>query len=689
MTGVQTCALPIWLAGETSLYLRQHSLNPVDWYPWGREALDRAASENKLLLISIGYSSCHWCHVMERESFEDETIASAMNDNFICIKVDREERPDIDNIYMTAVQLISGSGGWPLNCIALPDGRPVWGGTYFRPEKWVEIITGIARYYSNNRAETEKYAGELSRGIVSSSLVPQPSRGSFTLSDLKPSVVRMKDDFDTVYGGTRGAPKFPMPVVLEFLMHTGYVLGDKDISDHIELTLLKMAAGGMYDQTGGGFARYSVDAKWLVPHFEKMLYDNGQLIGLYSDAFMLFRNDRFRDVVRETTRFLVREMQTDDGLFAASIDADSEGEEGRFYVWTPGEIEAVEVSDKGLFREYYGISNDRLWEGKYHILVVPDDEAEICRRHRTEFTYLQKLKEEWRSRLLTAREGRQRPVTDKKAITAWNAMAVTGLTRAWRATGDDQLLSLAVRVAERIINLQYPGDGSLLRIYYEGRSSIAGFLDDYAFMTEAMLSLYEVTMSESWLKLAGKLIDEVMERFYDNDTNMFLYKAKGEEIIITNHFETYDNVIPSSNSVMARNLFRLGNLTSDRRRIELALAMLERMADRVAKYPSAYSGWARLMLWSSLPFHQVAIVGEDASLRLREVMSNYLPSAVVASSSVPSGMPLFEGRYNEGSTLIYPCVDNSCMLPVESAGELIRIISPSQRKPAAENSSTP
>lgn len=674
---------PNRLARETSLYLRQHSMNPVDWHPWGEEALGKAASENKLLLISIGYSSCHWCHVMERESFENEAVAEVMNNNFICIKVDREERPDIDNVYMTAVQLISGSGGWPLNCVALPDGRPVWGGTYFRPDKWIELLSGIARYYSNNRAETEKYAEELSRGVISAGLLSQPSQGRYTISDLKPSVTRMKDNFDQVNGGTRGAPKFPMPVYPGFLMHYGHASGDKQILGHIELTLQKMAAGGIYDQAGGGFARYSVDEEWWVPHFEKMLYDNAQLMGLYSDGYLLYRNDRFRDVVSQTAEFLSREMLTEDGLFASSIDADSEGEEGRFYVWTHSEIESIDPIEKELFRSYYGINDNRLWEGKYHVLTSPADEAEFCSIKGIDYPNLEELKLKWRSILLEAREARERPVTDHKVITAWNALAVTGLTKAWRATGDDRMLSLAVKVAEKLIGLQYPGDGPLMRIYSEGKSSVNGFLDDYAFLTEALLSLYEVTMSEKWLKLAGRLVDETTEKFYDNKGKMFLYKAKGEEILISNHFETYDNVIPSSNSVMAKNLFRLGNLTSDSSKIDLALSMLDSIADRVVKYPAGYSGWAHLMLWKYFPFYQIAIAGADASSRLREVMASYLPAAVVASSSTPSEMPLFEGRYSEGKTLIYPCIDNSCMLPVESAPELIKLISPSRGQSTA------
>jgi len=570
------------LANESSLYLRQHGRNPVNWYPWGPEALNAALKSDRLLLISIGYSSCHWCHVMERESFENEAV----------------------------------------------------------------------------------------------SLIPASTAGRYTLTDLKPSVIRMKEDFDIFNGGTRGAPKFPMPVKMEFLMHYGYVTGDRKILDHIEFTLLKMAAGGIYDQAGGGFARYSVDEKWRVPHFEKMLYDNARLIGLYSDAFLLFRNDRFRDVVSQTAKFIAREMLTEEGLFAASIDADSEGEEGRFYVWTQAEIDSVTAIERDLFEKYYGLEAGSLWEGKYHVLTAPDDEAVFCHNTGAGYGHLEGLKANWRDMLLEARKTRERPVTDHKVITSWNAMAVTGLVRAWRATGEDHLLSLAVKVAEKILEIQYRGKGKLMRIFSDGKSRVGGFLDDYAFMAEAMISLYEATMSQRWLELAVQIADETTERFFDLDVNMFLYKSRGEEILITNHYETYDNVIPSSNSVMAMNLFRLGNITTDRGKIELALGMFDRIAAQVVKYPAGYSGWARLMLWNILPFYQVAIVGNDASVRLREVLANYLPAAVVASSSMPSELPLFENRYTEGRTLLYACINNSCMLPVESAAELISVLRP-------------
>lgn len=660
------------LADEGSLYLQQHAYNPVDWHPWGDEALTKAKSNNKLLLVSIGYSSCHWCHVMERECFENEDVASVMNDSFVCIKVDREERPDIDNIYMTAVQLMSGSGGWPLNCIALPDGRPVWGGTYFKPERWVEIITGIARYYKNNPTETVKYAEELSRGVVGASLLPAAPTARFTLSDLKPAVGRLKDSFDPLFGGTAGAPKFPLPVYLNFLLHYGHALNDDDVLKHAELTLKKMSSGGIYDQAGGGFSRYSVDNEWRIPHFEKMLYDNAQMIGLYSDGFAKFGDERFRNVVYQSVDFIEREMMTTDELLCSSIDADSEGVEGRFYVWTDEEIAAIEVERRELFDRYYAIDQQRLWEGKYHVLTSPDSESEFCRAEAISMDELQDLKSLWREKLLEARDARERPATDTKVITAWNALAVTSLAKAYKAFGDDRFLRLAKGVTDAILSKQLTGEMRLSRIFSGGTSKEDGFLDDYAFLIQALISIYEVTSEERYLALAEDLLRYTTENFFDENGGLYLYSRKGSGVLITNHFELYDNVIPSSNYVMAHNLFLLGHILTDESYIDRAGLMLSKVADRVIKHPSGFSGWARILLFQSLPFYQFAVVGSNAEGYIKEVAAKYRPDSIIAGSKHPSDRPLFRDRYVDGKTLIYQCVDNSCGLPVESPGDLIQ-----------------
>jgi uncharacterized protein len=661
------------LAQEGSLYLQQHAHNPVDWHPWGDEALALAKSSNKLLLISIGYSSCHWCHVMERECFENEDVARVMNENFVCIKVDREERPDIDNIYMTAVQLMSGSGGWPLNCIALPDGRPVWGGTYFKPDRWIEIIARIAGYYRSNQSETVRYAEELSRGIVGASLLPAAPSARFTLSDLKPAVGRLKDSFDTLFGGTVGAPKFPMPVFLSFLLHYGNSLNDDQVLKHAALTLSKMSSGGIYDQAGGGFARYSVDNEWRIPHFEKMLYDNAQMIGLYSDGFARFGNERFRDVVYQTVGFIEREMMTDDGLLCSSIDADSEGEEGLFYVWTDEEIAALEVEKRELFDRYYAIDKVRLWEGRYHVLTSPDSENDFCQSEGIGMADLQKLKSSWRTTLLKARQSRVRPATDTKVITAWNSLAVTSLVKAHRAFGDDRFLNMACRVADSVVSKQLTGDMSLSRIFSGGTGKVDGYLDDYAFLIQALISLYEVTASDRYLTLAEDLLLYTTENFFDESGGLYLYSRKGSGVLITNHFELYDNVIPSSNSVMAQNLFLLGQLLADESLIERSGAMVAKVADRVVRHPAGFSGWGSLMLFQNLPFYQIAVVGSNAGSYIKEITARYRPDTVIAGSKEPSNRPLFRDRYVEGKTLIYQCSGNTCGLPVESPEKLNKV----------------
>jgi uncharacterized protein len=658
------------LSDEGSLYLQQHANNPVDWYPWGDEALSLAKSSNKLILVSIGYSSCHWCHVMEKECFENEEVASVMNENFVCIKVDREERPDVDNIYMTAVQLMSGSGGWPLNSIALPDGRPVWGGTYFKPERWVEVITGIARYYRNNPTETVRYAEELSRGIVGASLLPVAPTARFTLTDLKPAVGRLKDSFDTVLGGTGGAPKFPLPVFISFLLHYGHALKDDQVLDHTELTLRRMASGGIYDQAGGGFARYSVDNEWRIPHFEKMLYDNAQLIGLYSDGWAKFGDERFRDVVYQSIAFIEREMMTGDGLICSSIDADSEGEEGRFYVWTEIEIAGAKVDRRDLFDRYYGIDQQRLWEGRYHVLTSPDSESEFCRMEGIGTGELHILKDSWRTKLLELRKTRVHPATDSKVITAWNALAVTGLVSAYRVFGEARFLELARGVADALLSKQLDSDMKLSRIYSRETSSGDGFLDDYAFVIQALISLYEVTAEDRYFELSEQLMRYTTENFFDESGGLYLYSRKGSGVLITNHFELYDNVIPSSNSVMAQNLFMMGHLLAAENHTVRAGLMLAKVADRVVKHPSGFAGWGRLMLWQNLPFYQLAVVGEKAVGFIKEITAKYFPDSVIAGSQRPSDRTLFRDRYVEGKTLIYKCVGNSCRLPVESPGEL-------------------
>lgn len=654
------------LINETSPYLLQHAHNPVNWYPWGEKALEKARKEDKLIIVSIGYSSCHWCHVMEHESFEDSAVAALMNEKFVCIKVDREERPDIDHIYMTAVHLLNQRGGWPLNCIALPDGRPIWGGTYFPKKQWIDALGQVNDYHRKNPEETEAYATKLAEGIAQNSIfqtaeVEQP----LTIAELSTTVKKWSGLFDQDFGGNRGAPKFPMPVNLEFLLQYGVQTGDQESLDHVATTLTKMARGGIYDQVGGGFSRYSVDALWKVPHFEKMLYDNAQLIGLYAMAYQVFGDENYRAVVEQSIAFLKREMTNKNGSFYSALDADSEGVEGKFYVWKKEELEKLLGSDYDLFAEYYNINKTGLWEEGNYILYRTTDPVAFAKEQKLKSKAFQESIKKWNQVLLEARSKRVRPGLDDKSLTSWNALMISGLVKAYRATGEKAHLEMAVSCATLIRDKMWSKDRVLYRNYKDGKVSIPGFHIDYALTIEAFLDLYESTMETGWLEVAHDLTEASMKKFFEPASGMFRYSAGDIEVLITHHLETRDNVIPSSNSVMAHALFRLGHLLIDQKYLDISSKMVEQMSAWIQQYPSGYGGWSKLLLNELHPFYELAVVGPDAALMLAQIQKDYLPHVVVAASNKESDLPLFKGRYMKDKTHIFVCRDNVCQLPVE------------------------
>jgi len=658
------------LINETSPYLLQHAHNPVNWYPWGDKALEKAQKEGKLIIVSIGYSSCHWCHVMEQESFEDSAVAFLMNEHFICIKVDREERPDIDHIYMTAVQLLNQQGGWPLNCIALPDGRPIWGGTYFPKKQWVDALSQVHRFYITKTVESEQYAAKLARGIAQSSLF-QPSYSASPLSeqDLSASVKKWSAQFDAQYGGQKGAPKFPMPASLEFLLQYGTQQDDQEILDHVARTLTMMARGGIYDQAGGGFARYSVDPVWKVPHFEKMLYDNAQLLGLYAMAFQVYGDENYLRVVNQTVAFLKREMINPDGSFYSALDADSEGVEGKFYVWNRTELEQILEGEFDLFAEYYNINKTGFWEDGNYILYRTEDPDTFARDRNLETDAFLKRIDKWNRILLEVRGERTRPGLDDKSLTSWNALMISGLVKSFRATAQREQLEMAEDCAHLIRKKMWSKEGILYRNYKDGRVSIPGFHIDYALTIEAFLDLYETTMEASWLALADELTRGAMKGFYDPSSGMFRFSTDEEEVLVTHHLEIQDNVIPSSNSVMSYNLFRMGHLLAEKDYLEISTKMVEQMSGRILQYPNGFSGWGKLLLKQLHPFYEIAVVGPGAEALLHEIQSEYLPHVVVAATTRESNLPLFKGRYQKEKTHIFVCRDNACLLPVEELND--------------------
>jgi len=660
------------LINETSPYLLQHAHNPVDWYPWGDEALAKAKKENKLLLVSIGYSACHWCHVMEHESFEDDSVASVMNAHFVCIKVDREERPDIDQVYMTAVQLIKGQGGWPLNCFALHDGRPVYGGTYFPKQQWLQVLKSIADVYEKEPEKALEYAAQLTKGIHESEIIKTKQEDSvFTASVLKTMYENWSRRFDNKEGGPAKAPKFPLPNNYQFLLRYAHFTNDKNLLAHVNLTLQKMAFGGIYDQPGGGFARYSTDELWKVPHFEKMLYDNAQLVSLYSEAYQATHIPLYKETVEQTLEFIEREMLSDEGAFYSALDADSEGEEGKFYVWTKEELKQVLGGDFDLLADYYNINNRGLWEHEHYILLRNSDDETFAQKHHISLDELKHKVDYTRKKLLEARNKRIRPGLDDKQLTSWNALMLKGYVDAYRVFGNAAYLKIALSNASFIINKQKRPDGGLWHNHKKGKSNINGFLEDYSFTIEAFIALYEATFDEQWLFQAKDLTDYVIKYFYNPENGMFFFNSSLDSALIARKTETMDNVIPASNSSLAKGLFYLGHYFAHKDYLNMSRQMLLNVKKDMPAYGSGYSNWAILMLHHISPFYEIAIAGEQAEEKRKELEEHYLPNKILSGSKAESRLPLLENKHVPGLTMIYVCRDNSCKLPVSNVKDAI------------------
>jgi uncharacterized protein YyaL (SSP411 family) len=664
------------LVQETSPYLLQHAHNPVDWYPWGPEALARAQAEQKPILVSIGYAACHWCHVMERESFENEQVARVMNEYFVCIKVDREERPDVDQIYMAAVQAMGVQGGWPLNVLLTPTAKPFYGGTYFSPTNWVKLLENVAQAYAGeHRAELDGSAERFAQVVQASELAKYSAAGELVgagVSDeeFKLLAYNLAQRFDRTLGGTNRAPKFPMPSIWRFVLRIHHISGSAPMLAQLNLTLREMAWGGLYDQVGGGWARYSVDAEWLVPHFEKMLYDNGQLLSLYSEAYQVTQDPLYREVVYQTMNWVRRELTNPEGGFYSSLDADSEGEEGKFYVWTRAELQAILGDEEPLAAAYYQCTGLGNWEHGRNILHRRQTDVEFAQQHDLEPHVLAKLIHGWQKALLAARAQRVRPSLDDKILTGWNALMLSGLLAAYRAFGEAEFLTLALRNAE-FLQANLRQGPRLLRTWKNGRATISGFLEDYALVIEAYVSLYEATFAESWLREAETLLAYVLANFFDPSEQQFFYTDASAEPLIARQKELFDNVIPASNSVMAHNLLRLGRHLENADYQALAATMLASVQPLVVKEPQHLANWGSLYVALLRPGAEVAIVGPQAEAFRQQLSRHFLPNEVVAGALQASELPLLQGRGNEGKTILYVCRDRACQLPVHSVAEAL------------------
>ncbi len=661
------------LISETSPYLLQHAHNPVNWFPWGEEALAKAKEENKLLLISIGYSACHWCHVMEHESFEDELIAQAMNKNFICVKVDREERPDIDHVYMNAVQLITGSGGWPLNCFALPDGRPVFGGTYFRSTEWNNILENLSFGYKTNPQKFIDVAKDLKNNIISlDNIMLETYDTSIKEEELNEIFKNLKKRFDHLKGGDLGAPKFPMPLNYLLLMQYYYHTSDHEIFNHVKLSLDKILCGGIYDHLGGGFARYSVDKDWLVPHFEKMLYDNAQLVSLYSKAYLLNPDPNYKRVVEETLDFIAREMMSPDGVFYSAYDADSEGVEGKYYVWDKYEIDFLLKDKSEIFSDYYNITTEGNWEEK-NILNIKKSKIEIAHKYDISITELEEILKSCKKTLLEQRIKRQKPTLDDKVLVSWNALMVSGLVHAYQTFNTKKYLDQAEQVIRFIQNNLLDSELNLLRSYKDGESKINAFLDDYAYLIKALIDLYEATFKEEYIMLAHQLTEYTVLHFVDNNSSMFYYTSGNDIPLIARTKELNDHVVPSSNSMMADNLYRLGHLLVNKKYIERAKQMLWDIKERLIKNPTYSANWINLMLKIFYKPYEVCIVGPNYKRLAKQFQKTFIPHIFIAAGT-HGDLPVLKNRYSEKNNLIYICSNNTCLKPVESFEEAYHII---------------
>jgi hypothetical protein len=665
------------LINETSPYLLQHAHNPVNWLAWNDESLAKAKAENKLILISVGYSACHWCHVMEHESFEDETVAQLMNDYFICIKVDREERPDIDQVYMLAVQLMTGRGGWPLNCFALPDGRPVYGGTYFPKQQWINVLFNLADTYNNDKEKVLDYAKQLTEGVKMAELVKLKSTEQiFTIDIIHDAYNNWRERFDYIEGGPDKAPKFPLPNNYQFLLH--YVsslspLGRVGEGLHIHLTLKKMAYGGIYDQIGGGFSRYSVDHLWKVPHFEKMLYDNAQLVTLYCEAYQESKNPLYKEIVYETLMFVERELTSPDGGFYSALDADSEGVEGKYYVWKKEELQNILDDKYNLLADYYNINEKGFWEHDNYILLRHDEAPAIAAKHNISVEMLNQNISETKKQLLEIREKRIHPGLDNKILASWNTLMTKAYMDAYITFDDAQFKSIAIKNIAFLLNHSFIDGNKLIHIAgKKGKSN--GFLEDYAFFIEALIAMYESTFVEAFLHLADKFMKLCITHFQDKKSGMFYFTSDEDEALIARKMEISDNVIPASNSSIAKSLFRLGHHLEDENYITMSKQMLSNVLDEMVSYGAGYSNWAMLLLWITAPFYEVVIVGKDVQEKRKEFAKHFLPNVIFAGSKKESNLPLLKDRFNANETLIYICENKTCQMPVNNVEQALLLI---------------
>ncbi|MBS9523206.1 thioredoxin domain-containing protein [Litoribacter alkaliphilus] len=664
------------LIHSKSPYLLQHAYNPVDWQEWNEDALQQAVSQNKPILVSIGYSACHWCHVMEKESFEDEATAKLMNEHFVCIKIDREERPDLDNIYMDAVQAMGLNGGWPLNVFLLPNQKPFYGGTYFPNKNFKALLKNITQAFDEHYdklAESADGFGETLSRLEKDKYGLSDETIQTTDEVIHKAAEEILKQFDGQWGGLSRSPKFPMPAIWEFLLSYSRLSDNLEVRDQVLFTLKKIGMGGIYDHVGGGFARYSVDAEWFAPHFEKMLYDNGQLLSMYAKAYQASDDSFFLEKICETIAWLKNDMLQPEGGFNAAIDADSEGVEGKFYTWKANDLEDMLGEDFEWFKDLYNIKDAGNWEEGTNILFQTQEYDQISQKYGFTETDLHTKLKGIKHKLFTHRQNRVKPGLDDKILTGWNALTITGLVDCYFACGKEEYRNLALNAANFIADKLYT-DKKLYRVYKEGTAYNSAFLEDYATTIEANIKVYQMTGDIKWIELSREMTAVVMDEFLDQKEPLFFFNNPKSEKLIANKKELFDNVIPSSNSKMARNLHFLGLYYYNEEYLDLSKKMLGMVQKLILSDPAFMAHWAQHYMEMHLPTGEIAIMGPSAKKQAERLVKSLHPNVVFSFSKVESSTPpLLEGKtVPETGSRFYVCFNKTCKQPVETVEEALK-----------------
>ncbi len=664
------------LINEKSLYLKQHAKNPVDWLPWTNEALQLAKKTDKLLLISVGYSSCHWCHVMEEESFEDIEVAKVMNTNFVNIKVDREERPDLDEIYMKALVFMTGSGGWPMNIIALPDGTPIWGGTYVPKSQWIKVLTQVSGFYNTRKKDVLEYAKSVKDGVQKEGLIKSIPRDEVYTEDIQIELAKNAFKYaDQVNGGIGSGQKFPLPSMLIFFMRFSNEFDNKQMKEFVKNSLLKMSRGGINDRIDGGFHRYTVDNAWHVPHFEKMLYDNAQLLGVFSNAYKIFKNERFKNEIYNIYDFLESKMTSDDNLIYASISADTNYEdgsksEGDFYVWKSDELKNILKDDFDWVSKYYNINQKGYWEKDNYIFYQTISDKDFALNLGISLKEFNEKLKKINFLLKDVREKRVHPIIDKKIIFSWNALTLRGLVESYKVTKDKKFLSKALSINNSLANLMI--DKNKIQHTNSNPASVL-FFEDYSYYIDALIGLYEITFDRNYLKKAEEFVNYSNELFGE-ENGFYKFSTEQGSLFADTLINLEDGVLPSANSVMNFNLFRLGHYNGNKQLLLHSKKMINNISDNINDRVTDHLLWLSNSQNYSQKFYELAVSGTDAFLKAEELMEMYLPNSLIAASNKPSELYLLKDRYFKDETYIYVCVDNTCKFPVSDVKQAINLM---------------